>query len=401
MIPRGAPDIRWSDLLAGVEYAVLPYTPTRAQARVEARWSEAHDTLVCLSVRSAFDLLLQVLSLPRGSEVLMSAVTIPDMVQIVTQHGLVPIPIDVDSETLAIDAAQVQQHVSPRTKALLVAHLFGSRMCLDPIIDAAHAHGLLVIEDGAQVYDASAYRGHAASDISMFSFGPIKRQTALGGALIRVRDPVLLAELRRRQALYPRQTRSRFLQRLGRFMLLKALARPWPFTLFMLVCRRRGLDYDAVLHHAVRGFAGTDLRRFRQQPSVPLLRLLDRRLRHADPQPIAQRAAVLSRLMGQHPALTRPGGSAKHHSHWMLPVQSSAPDTLVRLLRAHGFDATHKASSLVVVPSTLATLTTTTPNATQMLHHLVYLPVLPTLSERQIAYLHQIISEFEHQRSSR
>ena len=56
---------------------------------------------VFLSVRTALDLLLEAWALPRGSEVLMSAVTIPDMVAIVRHHGLVPVPVDLDMRRLA------------------------------------------------------------------------------------------------------------------------------------------------------------------------------------------------------------------------------------------------------------------------------------------------------------
>lgn len=401
MIPRGTLDISWPDLLASLGYCLLPTNPARVQARVEARWSQNDDTLACLSVRSGFDLLLQVLSLPVGSEVLVSAVTIPDMVQIVTHHGLIPIPIDIDPETLAADPAQIRHFVGAHTKAILVAHLFGSRMPLDGIIDAARQHGLLVIEDCAQAYDGSSYHGHAASDISMFSFGPIKMQTALGGGLLRVRDPSLLAKLRRRQAQYARQSRYTFLRRVGRFILLKALARPWLFSLFIVVCRLRALDHDALLNQAMRGFGGPNLiMRLRRQPSGPLLRLLERRLRQADARRIEQRARVLNRLVMQQPRLKRPGARAHHHTHWVLPIESSAPDTLVRLLRAHGFDATRKASSLVVVPPAQHQSKLATQNAAHMLGHLVYLPVSPGISQRQMARMHQIITDFECHRTN-
>ncbi len=308
MIRRGAPDIGWRDLLAALGYGCVPYPAQLAQATVEARWSAHHDTLACLSVRSGFDLLLQVLAFPPGTEMLMSAVTIPDMLHLVRQHGLVPIPLDLNPQTLAVDAAQVDHLVRPATKALLVAHLFGCRMPLDPLIAAAKQHGLLVIEDCAQVYDASPYRGHPASDVSLFSFGPIKLQTALGGALLRVRNRTLLSRLRHHQARYPRQSRVAFLRRVGRFVLLKALAQQWAFTWLILLCRLWGRDHDQLINQAVRGFAGLDLlRRLRHQPAVPLLRLLDRRLRHADPGRIARRAVVLNHLVRQEPALPRPG----------------------------------------------------------------------------------------------
>ncbi len=396
MIPRGTPDIGWLDLIAGLGYCLLPDPLSRAQAVVEGRWSPNRDALVCLSVRSGFDLLLHVLALPVGTEVLISAITIPDMIQILVHHGLVPIPIDLDPETLAIDPTQIHRLVGSRTKAILVAHLFGSRMPLDNIIEVAHQHGLFVIEDCAQAYDASSYRGHAESDISMFSFGPIKMQTALGAALLRVRDRSLLAQLRHRQASYPRQSRWMFIQRVGRFMVLKLLARPWLFALFIALCRLRATDHDSLLNRATRGFTGTDLLgRLRHQPCVPLLRLLNRRLRYADPRRIMYRADVLRRMVAQQPMLNHPGAGARHHTHWVMPVESRDPDRLVHLLQAHGFDATRKASSLVVVPPSLQRPNVIAPKAGNMLQQLVYLPVSPAMSQAAIARVRRIIMDFE------
>ena len=56
---------------------------------------------VSLSVRSALDCFLQVRKYPRGTEVLMTAINIPDMVQIFNEHGLVPIPVDIDPYTMS------------------------------------------------------------------------------------------------------------------------------------------------------------------------------------------------------------------------------------------------------------------------------------------------------------
>lgn len=61
---------------------------------------------------TGFDLLLQTLKLPQGSEVLCSAITIPDMLYVLRYHGLVAVPIDLDPETLAVDIDQLRQSVT-------------------------------------------------------------------------------------------------------------------------------------------------------------------------------------------------------------------------------------------------------------------------------------------------
>ena len=61
---------------------------------------------------TGFDLLLQTLRLPAGSEVLCSAITIPDMIHVLRHHNLVPVPVDVDFETLAVDGDALERAVT-------------------------------------------------------------------------------------------------------------------------------------------------------------------------------------------------------------------------------------------------------------------------------------------------
>jgi dTDP-4-amino-4,6-dideoxygalactose transaminase len=102
MYSRKRFDIGWTDLLAGLAACTSRAGGEHAAARVE-RWFDggSGDALACLSVRSGLDLYLEQIALPHGSEVLMSALTIPDMARVVAKHGLVVVPVDVDPGTLA------------------------------------------------------------------------------------------------------------------------------------------------------------------------------------------------------------------------------------------------------------------------------------------------------------
>src|SRR5437660_1562780 len=224
MIVRKKLDIGWTDIAFGLGACLLPGDAQAAQKRLEAAWSPAGDAIACLSVRTGFDLLLAALALPAGSEILVSAITIGDMVRIIERHGLVAVPIDLDMASLSIRAELISEHVTARTRAIVVAHLFGSRMAMEPITAEARRHGLLVIEDCAQAFAADGYRGSAQSDVSMFSFGPIKTSTALGGALLRVRDPGLRAAMRAEQRDHPEQRRSAYVRKLVKCAALKVLS---------------------------------------------------------------------------------------------------------------------------------------------------------------------------------
>ena len=214
-------DIGWSDVGAGILHSLRPFARAAAQDRVERLWSDADDALACLSVRSGFDSLLGALALPHGSEILVSAVTIPDMVRIIREHGLVPVPVDVDIGSMAPKVERMRAGVTPATRAVLVAHLCGGRFPVEPVAELASRHGLLLFEDCAQAFAGAGYRGHPAADVSMFSFGPIKTATSLGGALLRVRDRQLLRRMRSRQAAYPAQSRPYYLRRLLKYAAMK------------------------------------------------------------------------------------------------------------------------------------------------------------------------------------
>src|SRR6185295_588306 len=152
MYARKRLDIGWLDLAHGLSGCITHPDAASLQRRVEA-WFEApprgprastapqRAAQCCLSVRTGFDLYLQALALPRGSEVLMSALTIPDMWKIVEHHGLVPIPIDLEPRTLAPRLDLIERAATRKTRAILIAHLFGTRIPLEGWSQLARERG--------------------------------------------------------------------------------------------------------------------------------------------------------------------------------------------------------------------------------------------------------------------
>ncbi len=367
-------DIGWSDLAFGLLQCCVERDLLALQRRVEAAWSDSGDALVCLSVRSGFDLLLDAWELPAGSEVLMSALTIGDMPRIVEEHSLVPIPVDLDVDHLAPRVESLERAITPATRAVVVAHLFGNRIPLEPILQVARRHGLLVVEDYAQAFDGRC-RGHPAVDASLFSFGVIKTATALHGAILQVRDREVLKRIRRRQADYPAQKAASFLKRILKCAALKAVsARPVFGMLFLALLAAR-CDVDRLLNRAARGFPGPDLlRQIRQRPSPPLLALLERRLRKFDDSRLAQRTAkgqLLAKRLGN--SVTSPGNSAAIHSHWVFPILADDPPRVIAVLRKAGFDAT-QGSSMCVVRAPPGRPELFPVVAAELLNRILYLP---------------------------
>src|SRR3546814_8093435 len=141
MWPRTQLKVGWGDLAFGLWTSLRKPDREVLVRRIEARWSPAGEALTCFSVRSGFDLTLQALALPPGSEILFSALNIKGMIRIVEKHGLVPVPVDLDLERMAPRLDLIERAIGPNTRAIVVAHLFGARLDLAPVIELAHRKG--------------------------------------------------------------------------------------------------------------------------------------------------------------------------------------------------------------------------------------------------------------------
>ena len=345
-------DLGWGDLAFGAWRCLWPTNRAAPERKLAALPAGKGQLLSCLSVRSAFDLLLTALNWPPGSDLLVSAVTIPDMVGIIEAHGLKAIPIDLCPEDLSPRLDSLQSAITPATRGLLIAHLFGGRVDLDAITELAHQRGLLLIEDCAQAFRGPHDFGHPRADVSLFSFGPIKTATALGGSLACVRDAELLKDMAAIQAAYPLQSRVKYLGRIVKYAGLKFLSGPIAFGCLARTCRWTGVDLDRLVNGSVRGFERRELlRQIRQHPCAALLSLLERRLARFDLGRLESRTTrgqgMVDRLAG---VATVPGAAACDHTHWVLPVFTNQPQRLIESLREAGFDATQGQSLCVVNP---------------------------------------------------
>src|SRR5438132_692103 len=119
-------DFSWWDFAFGVSRLFQTHDDGALKKKVEARWSAEGNALAILSVRSGLDLLLGTLQWPAGSEIVYSALNIPNMTMVARQHGIVPVPADLDLDTLAPNLALLRRAITPRTRAMLVAHLYGN-----------------------------------------------------------------------------------------------------------------------------------------------------------------------------------------------------------------------------------------------------------------------------------
>ncbi len=106
-----------------------------------------------------------------GDEILVPALTFVATANVVLEHNLVPCFVDCDAQTYNIDPKKIEEQITPRTRAIMVVHLFGLIADMDPILEIARRRNLKIIEDSCETIGVT-YRGRKAgsfSDISCFS----------------------------------------------------------------------------------------------------------------------------------------------------------------------------------------------------------------------------------------
>lgn len=370
-----------------------------ATAEVERIWSREVSAVACYSVRSGFHLLLSALALPPGGEVLFSAVTHPDMPRIAEHYGLTPVPVDLEPATLAPHPEALLRCVSPRARILVVAHLFGGRVDLAPLASICRRRGLLLVEDCAQSFRGLPDTGDPCADVSMFSFGILKTATALGGAMLTVRDQRLRERMRAIQRNWPVQKRSTHLKRICRTAAFVALTGPMAYSLVARISAALDVDFDRLVNSAAMAFpAGSTsglVSHIEQRPSAPLLKLLGYRLKTFDHVRLLARAASGERLAAMAPPGLHVGGQAQHHTHWLFPVVSDRPDELIRASRAAGFDAARSASSVQAVHAPANQPELEPRRAQDVISRLVFLPAYPELPDEQLWTLAEALEGHE------
>ncbi len=163
-------------------------------ASFEAEFAAAVQAPAALALNSCtagLHTALAVCGVGAGDEVITTPLTFAATVNVVEHVGARPVLVDVEPDTLTIDATQIAAAITPRTRAIIPVHYAGHPADLDPIHALAQAHRLVVLEDAAHALPAT-YRGRkvgSGSNPVAFSFYATKNiTTAEGGMLTASRD---------------------------------------------------------------------------------------------------------------------------------------------------------------------------------------------------------------------
>jgi perosamine synthetase len=169
--------------------------------RFEAGFAEfcgVRHAVACSNGTTALHLALVALGVGPGDEVIVPTLTFVATANTVTYCGAQPVFVDAEPDTWTIDPAAIEAKITPRTKGIIVVHLFGHPADMDPINALARRHGLFVLEDAAQAHGAE-YRGRRAgslSDIATFSFFGNKIVTTGEGGMVVTDDDAIAGRMR-------------------------------------------------------------------------------------------------------------------------------------------------------------------------------------------------------------
>ena len=142
---------------------------------------------------AALDIAVRALGIKEGDEVIMPTFTIISPAQSVVYAGGKPVLVDADAQTWCMDVKQIEAKITPKTRAIIVVHIYGFPTDMDPVIALANKYKLHIIEDAAEMH-GQTYKGRRCGSfghISIFSFYPNKHITTGEGGMIMTDDETL------------------------------------------------------------------------------------------------------------------------------------------------------------------------------------------------------------------
>lgn len=164
------------------------------EAEYSALMGAAH-TVSCANGTDAIYIAMKALGIKPGDEVITTAQSWISTSETISQHGAVPVFVDIDPVTSTIDVSRIAEKITSRTVGIIPVHIYGQMADMQAVMDIAGKHGLWVIEDCAQAHLATLNGRKAGSwgTIATWSFYPGKNLGAMGDAGAITTDDAALA----------------------------------------------------------------------------------------------------------------------------------------------------------------------------------------------------------------
>ncbi|MBU0673508.1 MAG: aminotransferase class I/II-fold pyridoxal phosphate-dependent enzyme [Proteobacteria bacterium] len=345
--------------------------------------------IVTGSGRFAMKLILSGLKLSPGSEIIIPAYTLKDLIPLMKALELIPIPADIDPDHWNVTAETVNRKITPRTSAVLVLHLFGNPCPVDEITKLAKLKNIRVIEDCAHSA-GSTLHGRPTGNLgnaAFFSFESIKPINTYGGGMIVTDEDHLATEIKQAAAKIDpggeiaAKVRAALFER---FMFRSGLARI-PLT---LLASSDGQRVMTLLYRLIQPPPSGPKGYIPIQASLGLKRLETLNQRVAERR---LKAALLRSMLPSscRPQQEIPGGNANYY--FFVVKVDGEKESLRRSLLKKGIDAGIGAEIADDCAAILSDMDC--PNAAELYKKALHLPLHEQTSHDQLVRMAQILND--------
>lgn len=181
------------EVLESGEWGGVSHRLTKTFEEQFAGYHQADYGVSVTNGTAALEIALRALGIGFGDEVILAPYTFVASATAVVMNNAIPVFCDVDPETCNIDPDLIEQHITPKTKAIMAVHIAGLPCDMDQILQIAQKHDLHVVEDAAQAHGAEwgGCRVGSIGDLGTFSFQSSKNLNAGEGGMILTNDQEL------------------------------------------------------------------------------------------------------------------------------------------------------------------------------------------------------------------
>ena len=176
------------------------YHGPNCEALVEqlCKFHGVSESILCASGTAAVELALRGVRVEPGDEVILAAYDFKANFQNVLTIGATPVLVDIDPLSWQLDVSQLEDAVSEKTKAIIVSHLHGGWVPMQPVMELADRYGVSVIEDACQATGAilDAQRAGTTGHVGVLSFGGSKLLTSGRGGGVMTNRPDIAQRIR-------------------------------------------------------------------------------------------------------------------------------------------------------------------------------------------------------------
>ena len=342
------------------------------------------DVILCGSGRVAIELALRALNVTMGAEVVVPTFCCISIIPPILAVGAVPVFADVGDQ-LTLTPETVAAVLSPRTRAVIVPHLFGNCADIEGILSLCHSRHIRVIDDAAQAVGATLAGQSLGTfgDAGLMSFGNGKVCFGTGGGVLIAKDPEVI-ERARQVPLTPSAARAALHTALS--VTLWRRWRRWSLPVKIITARTMGTDGK------VQAYSRMAMSNLDAAVTSTLLDTLADNLRAR-----RQRVAAYAELLGQETGIQliphHPGSACLTQ---VMVVNSDSAETapitrIVNMLRASGYEVNTSYTPLHLQPAYQCYAITPLVNAERMWNRAIELPCEPSVSLQDVEQIAALV----------